>query len=139
MNKELLQILMMTSGAFLFALGGLHNKFWRRFVLPAIFCVLLGLYNGQWIKDSVAMALLCIFFHLPYGERTPYWGKALVGLSWLIPSIIVLGRFSLWQPLIPIIWIIMFRLSNWKYTEKDFTWKVVEVTIGLLIAASLIV
>jgi hypothetical protein len=70
-------------------------------------------------------------FCLPYGEKTPYWGKFLVGCAFVLPTAIL--GFSWWQVITPAAFIGMFKLSNTNWAENMFFWKAVEFITGSLI------
>lgn len=131
MNPEYLMIASMGLGGILFAIGGTGWKPARRFVLPIVLGI-IALFSGViWWKCLVMAIGMVGAFCLPYGERTPYWGKFLVGCAFILPTT-MLG-FSWWQIITPICFIIMFWLSNWKYTAKIFFWKAVEFITGSLV------
>jgi hypothetical protein len=138
MDKELLQILIICSSSFLFALGGWKNKAWRRYVLPILLFILLLEYGIFWQNALVACVVLSVMLHLPYGERTPYWLKFLVGCSYVIPSYIITG-YSIWLAILPLTFMGFFILSNWKVTEHDVPWKVWETLVGTCMGISLVV
>jgi hypothetical protein len=130
-NRELLMISAMTSGGLLGSLGGYRWKWLRRFVLPTILAVLALLGGVLWWKCLILCLGLMAAFCLPYGERTPYWGKFLVGCAFVLPTAVM--GFSWWQVFTPIIFIAMFFMSNWKFTEKIFRWKIIEfITFALV-------
>jgi hypothetical protein len=128
MDKELLMILSFTLGTGLYALGGWKWKFLRREILPIIWGILLFMSGVLLWKILIFMPLQDIMFRLPYGEKTPYWQKALIGISYVLPSL--LFGFTIWQIVLPILFIVYFILSNWKKTASEFSWKIVEGTVG---------
>lgn len=135
MNNEFLMIGCMGSGTMLFPLGGTGFKWARRFVLPAILG-LLAFFNGfvWWscIAYAVAQAVtLC----LPYGERTPYWIKALVFTSYALPSF--LFGFCVWQIFLVLGCFGLFALSNWDKSASSFPWKICEAGMGFLLGATI--
>ena len=136
MDKELIQILLLTQGGFLFALGGWKWKGWRRFIMPVVTGVLLSLYSVVFWKCILAGVILLGVTHLPYGKNNSFFERFLVGGTYVLPSF-VLG-LTWWALITPIVFEILFELSNWKETEKDFTWKVVEFLIGVCIQATII-
>lgn len=128
-------IIAMALGGILFAVGGTGFKPARRFILP----FLLGglcLWNGfVWWKCLIVWLGFTGAFHLPYGSKTPYWAKFLAGCAFVAPTI-ALG-FSWWQIITPLLFILMFWLSNLKLTEKVFKWKIVEFLTGALIGVTI--
>lgn len=141
MNTELVYIAIMMSGGALFALGGtgkwfLASKAWRRFGVPIAFQIaLLALKVNPIVSSAVALTL-CAVLHLGYGESKSWGYKALVGCSYAIPSLFI--GLTYWQILAPVIFLVLFALSNWKWTAKDFFWKACEFSYGFLIALTVI-
>jgi hypothetical protein len=135
--NEWLMIACMGFGGVLFAAGGTGYKWLRRFVLP----ILLGgiaVFSGILWYLCLGYALTqAITLCLPYGERTPYWLKALVFISYALPSLFF--GFSYWQLILPVVCFGCFCLSNWKPTANTFFWKACEfimgATIGTLVAS----
>jgi hypothetical protein len=141
MNPELIYITLMALGGSLFALGGTGgwsyvSKSWRRYGLPLAFTGLLILLGVGYWRVLGSMSLLSAALHLGYGIRKPYWYKTLVGLSYVLPSLFF--GFTWWTFLTPIGFIVLFALSNWRYTQRDFVWKVVEFMTGAFIAITII-
>ena len=137
MNKEILMIICMGTGVILFPLGGTGFKWARRFVLPVILGVVALLGGFAWylcLGYAVAQAVtLC----LPYGERTPYWLKAVVFASYALPSL--LFGFTIWQIFLALGCFALFALSNWDKTAKSFPWKIVEGFYGMLLGVTIAV
>jgi len=133
-DKEILMIICMTSGGLLFALGGYRWKWMRRFVLPVVLggCALLA--GIEWWRCLVMASLMIGALCLPYGERTPYWAKFLVGISFISPTFLL--GFNVWQIITPICFIGMFVLSNTKWWSGQFQWKLVEFITGGLIGVT---
>lgn len=95
MNKEYLMIAAMGAGGILGAIGGIGFKPARRFILPFVLGG-LALWSGFLWWKSLAMSLgLVIAFCLPYGSKTPYWAKFLVGCAFTAPTLFL--GFSWWQ------------------------------------------
>ena len=135
MNKEILMIIAMGSSGVCFALGGTGFKWARRFVLPVILAVIAILSGFLWLKAIIYGLALIIAFLLPYGQNTPYWGKFLTGLCFFAPALIL--NFTIWVLIGPILWILLFWLSNTKPFDKWFPWKIVEFLTGTLIGVTL--
>lgn len=135
MNKEMLAIVCMGSGVTLFALGGTGFKWARRFLLPAILAGMALLSGFSWqscLGYGLAQAItLC----LPYGERTPYWLKAVVFISYSLPSIFF--GFTFWQIFLVAGCFGLFVLSNWDKSASSFPWKICEAGIGFLLGATI--
>ena len=127
----MLMIVSMGLSGILFAIGGTGWKPARRFILPIILGAIALISGVIWYKAVIMAVGLIIAFCLPYGERTPYWGKFLVGCAFVAPTAIL--GFSWWQIITPICFIVMFKLSNTKGTSNIFFWKAVEFITGSLI------
>jgi hypothetical protein len=134
--KEWIMILMGVLGVGLFAAGGTGYKWMRRYLMPALFFPCLMLLGVTWWVAAIACGILMGVLTLGYGESTPWWLKALVGISYAIPSLVI--GWSWWAVIVPVVFIVLFMLSNWSKTADSFTWKVVEMQYGLVIAISLI-
>lgn len=130
MNKEILMMIAMTISPLLWMLGGWHWKWLRRFLLPVCLGILL-LSVWHWGLVLLWTITQMTTFTLPYGEKTPYWLKTVVGCTYVIPSL--LFGFTIWQIVLPVVFIVTFILSNWKPTKRDFAWKICEGTTGFLI------
>jgi len=133
---EIIYILMMVLGVGLFALGGTGFKWMRRFLMPIALGGCLYYLGVNIIQVIISMGILCGAMCLGYGQNFPWWVKFLVGCSYMAPSLVI--GFSLWVFIVPVVFIVLFLLSNWQETEKSFTWKIVECAFGFIISASLI-
>jgi hypothetical protein len=134
---EWIFILMMVLGVGLFAAGGTGPKWARRYVLPIALGLCLMWLGVSWWQSIISAVTMIIVFCLPYGDSVPkYWQKFLIGCTYSLPSLAV--GLSLWVVIVPVGFITLFFLSNWKPTAKAFTWKLVEGAIGFLVSASLI-
>jgi len=137
LDKELLMIIAMGSGGILGALGGYRWKWLRRFVLPGILGS-IALIAGNPALQCLYMTIgLIIAFCLPYGERTPYPVKFLVGCAFVAPTLFL--GFSIWQIITPVVFIVLFRLSNWKPFANIVFWKawefIVFSMVGITVAS----
>ena len=133
-NPEFLEIAILGLSGMLFALGGTHIKAWRRIVLPAaLFGYLMGSGIGLLVALVVSVFLL-IGLCFGYGEKVPYWEKGLIGLSWTLPRLLI--GWTPWIVITPLVWVLLFWLSNQKTTEKFFRWKMVEFITGVLIGVT---
>jgi len=136
-NKEILQVIAMGSGGILGAIGGMGPKYVRRFILPLILGVLAMLAGFPVLKYLLMASGFVIAFCLPYGERTPYWRKFIVGCAFVVPTLIL--GFSWWQVITPIIFIIMFKISNTKWGQSTIFWKawefIVFSCVGITVAS----
>lgn len=138
MNKEMFMVLLPGLSAILFALGGTQisdtikgQKWTRRFALPLMylaFCLWAGITLWQ---SSLVAVLAIISFSLGYGDSKPYWCKGVVAIAYgLISSPIGIS----WLNLATVAgFMILFWLSNLKYTANIIVWKVWEVSIGFLV------
>ena len=131
MNKEMLMIIAMGTGGICFSLGGTGFKWVRRFLLPAILAILTILGGILWWKALAMGGCLIAALCLPYGKKTPYPVKFLVMCSYFA-STLWLG-FSYWQAIGLAIAIILFKLSNTKWTQNIVFWKAWEFITGSLI------
>ena len=120
----------------LFALGGTQisntipgKKWFRRFILPAVF-ILACLIGGVIWWKSVLVGLISVgAYSLGYGESKKYWEKALVGTSYALITIPI--GLSYWNLITAIGFITLFALSNWKPTASIFVHKIIEGSWGL--------
>lgn len=129
--KELNYIFIPAICWMLFALGGFRWKPWRRFGIP----IVLGLgclLNKADLWHILAVAgISCFVLHLGYGEGKSWLWRAFVGA--LYGCIALPLGFSLWQVILPVVFIGLFWLSNNKYTKGLMVWKVIEGMTGLFI------
>lgn len=130
--NEWIQILVLAASVVCFAIGGTGHKWVRRYVLP-IFLGVIGAMLTSWWQGSGYAICLCAVLCAGYGERTPYWMKFLVFCGYGLVSLWF--GFTLWCVLTPFVCISLFALSNWKYTAKYLSWKIVEMAFGFLIGA----
>ena len=128
MNKELVYCILPPLGWICWTIGGLHWKWVRRYVLPAIIGIVCYIYGITLTPILISVTLMCIAFSLGYGESKPYWYKFLVGCGYMVSTIPLSypNPLNFWQLSIPFIFIITFWLSNWKPTGKVWVWKIVE-------------
>jgi len=135
MNKELLMILSSGFGGIFFALGGtglsFPTKWIRRFLLPLFFGFIALLAGHEWWKCAGMSAGFIVSFCLGYGQTKSYIWKFIVGIMFVLPTVFI--GFSLWQVITPLIWILLFRLSNCKILNQSFVWKICECITGFLI------
>jgi hypothetical protein len=135
MNEWIL-IAMLTLATFLFAAGGTGYKWLRRYVMPFLLGICLLLLKVTWWQTLIASGVLCAVMHLGYGEDFEWWAKPLVGLAYALPSLVI--GISLWISIVPIIFFVLFILSNCPATKDSFTWVICEAIFGFIITASLI-
>ena len=133
MNKEIVSIICMGSGVILFALGGTGFKWARRFLLPAVLSGMALLSGFAWQACLGYAFAQSVTLSLPYGERTPYWLKAVVFASYALPSLFF--GFTIWQIFLAIGCFGLFVLSNLDKTAKSFPWKIAESAYGFLLGA----
>ncbi len=134
--NEWLMILMMALGGSGFAIGGTGPKYVRRFILPITFGALAFWAGIEWWRCVGLGVGLCTAFHLGYGERTSYPMKFLTACSFILPTFFL--GFSLWQVFTPLAFIGMFWLSNNRYWDRLFPWKIVEFLTGTFIAVTIV-
>jgi len=135
MNSEMSMIVCMGSGVILFALGGTGYKWMRRFVLPAILALMCLIQGFGWQVCLGYACLQSLTLCLPYGSRTPYWVKALVFISYALPSMLL--GFTIWQIFLAIGCFGLFVLSNWDKSAESFPWKICEAGMGGLLGATI--
>lgn len=141
-EQEIISIVMMGLGAILWPLGGFRWKGFRRIVLPIVSCVCLYLYPLSAWQSLASSLLLFIATTLPYGDRTPWiipnkhGSKLITALAYILPSLVI--GLTWWQMITPVAFLTTFLLSNFRSTEKDFSWKLVEGLIGFCVTATLI-
>lgn len=130
-------ILLLTSGPLLWMLGGAVWKPWRRFVWPAVVGAVLAATGHPWAPVALVAASLAAVNHLGYGDRTPWWGRALVFASYGLPS----GWLLWWGPLVlaPLLAALLLLLMWASRRVNAVQWKIWEAAAGLLQAASIIV
>lgn len=138
MDKELLMIISMTSGGLFGSLGGYKWKWMRRYLLPVIFGSVIWISGFEFYKALIITILFMIGFSLPYGEKTSYPIKFLVAGSWSLITLLL--GFTIWQLIAPIVFIILFILSNskFKWLAEEFSWKICEFiafsNVGIIIS-----
>jgi len=155
---ELVYILMMMFGGGLFALGGWgvnppvwwQTKAWRRFALPIIYMLLMWwmtyykpIQPWQFIGSGLVMVGV---LHLGYGEKHPWivpwkdgkfkYSKLMVGFSYVLPALFY--GWTWWLLITPVVFMVLFALSNWGKTCQDFVWKVCEFLIGVFIMTTIL-
>lgn len=142
LNSELWMVFLPAISWILFALGGtqisdtIKGKKWiRRFILPVILGLLVY-FAGFAIIRAIAVTLISsIAFHQGYGERATWIKRWLVFLSYGAISLPI--GISWWNLICVVGCIVLFVLSNFKFTAKTFTWKFCEGFFGLLIGMQL--
>lgn len=86
----------------------------------------------EWWRFLGLMLTWIAAFCLPYGERTPYPVKALVGCTYAAPLLFI--GFNPWMVVVPVVFITLFILSNTKgFFASAFVWKIVEFSTGVII------
>ena len=135
--KEWLQLGALVSGSVCFAIGGMHGgRIVRRYILPLLLAGFAYLLEATMWKCISSGLVLMVSLHLGYGEKVPWWRKALV---WLLYSASTLFfGFTVWQVISPIAMACLFILSNFKGTSSSFFWKGVEFFWGALIAVTML-
>jgi hypothetical protein len=135
MNKEFLMIASMAVGGLGFSIGGTGPKWVRRYVMPLLLGVICFFAGLVWWR-CLGMALsLSPVLHLGYGEKISYWRKALIFASYSLTTL-WLG-LSVWQILLPCLALLLFLLSNQKWSSSTFVWKICEFIIGSLIGITI--
>jgi hypothetical protein len=133
--NEWLQILTMVWSAGLFAVGGTRGKYWRRFVLPAGLAGVASLYAPWWTCIGYCVTTMAVL-HLGYGDRCSWLKRSLIFTGYGVTSLWF--GLSWWVIVVPSVCMALFFLSNFKLTEKSFSWKLIECLWGFLIAAAFV-
>lgn len=120
------------TGAALWRLGGWHYKWARRYVFPFFIAISSFVKNiktkKKWLQ-ILLFPLLIGAFCLGYGDNRTYLQRFIVGCAWVAPRFYFLG-FGWFAATVPVIWIILFWLSNNSKTKKYFKWFWVEMITG---------
>jgi hypothetical protein len=130
--SEWLLMAAMGGGGALWAIGGTGYKWARRLVLPLYLAGIALLSHVLWWKATLACLLSILAFSLGYGEGKTYLYRFAVGIGFVVPTMII--HWSLWQAIVPVVWITLFALSNWPPTERQFPWKIVEYGTGCIVS-----
>ena len=121
------------SMAVLFAAGGTWWKVLRRFGCPLVTYLALGLtlgFTNWWLVASCVA--LSVTLHMGYGGGTSNLIRFIVFTSYTLCALFI--GWSLWMIVVPFILMGFFFLSNFKFGETHFVWKLWEMTAGALIA-----
>jgi hypothetical protein len=114
----------------LFSLGGSGWKWARRYVLP--FAVYL-ITKNLWVSG-----ILCVAFHLPYGDSVPeaikWVYRFIVMCSYYLPFLLI--RFTPWAFISPVIAFGLFYASNQKWGEKWSPHWIFEPSVGFLLGVT---
>jgi hypothetical protein len=133
--SEYLMIFIMALSGSLFAIGGTGFKWARRYVLPA--CLgLIGAFYAPWWAGLGYAVCLCAVLCMGYGERTPYWLKAIIFSGY--GAVGLWFGWSWWVVITPVVLFTLFVLSNWKPTANTIFWKAWEFIAGVLIGITFI-
>jgi len=89
----------------------------------------------EWWQYIGMLAGLIVSLSMGYGDKKPYWYKAIVGTLYGT-SLLFIG-FNVWVPLIPVLFILMFIASNKiQFLRSVFVWKIVEFVAGCSIGVA---
>jgi len=137
MNPELWLVFLPAISWLLFSLGGtqisdtIQGKKWlRRFILPTIFGICLFLAHFAWFQALGVAILACLMLHLGYGSHTSWKMRLLVFAGYGLISVPI--GISIWNVFTIVGCVILFLLSNIKFSKDTFVWKIWEGTAGLL-------
>ena len=141
MNKELIMVLLPGISWICFALGGTQiskkisgQKWIRRYLLPAIY-LMFCLMIVSWWQSLITAALAVLAFCMGYGDSASWLKKALVGLLYGLITIAI--GLSYWNIVTPLMFLLLFKLSNTKITANLFVWKICEGFFGLFVGIEL--
>ena len=141
MNPELMMVFIPGISAILFSFGGTQisqtlkgQKWVRRFLLPSFFLLMTLIAGFEWWQGLLVFLISCVSFHLGYGDRTPWWMKILVFLSYGLISLPV--GISFWNLILVLLAPILMILSRSRL-GGIVVWKIVEASWGFLIGISL--
>ena len=125
---EWLMIACMGIGGVGFAVGGTGFKWVRRYLMPLLLGGIALISGIIWWKCLAMAVSMIVALSLPYGDRTPYWLKFIVFMTY--PASTLWLGLSWWQPITALVCFGVFCLSNWKPTENTFVWKICEFIMG---------
>lgn len=128
MNNEWLMIVTMGVGGVLFAVGGTGPKWARRYIMPFVLGITAYFAGVELWKCLAFWATLTGTLHLGYGEKLPYWRKAITFIAYVLPTLFL--GFTVWQPVIAVSMLLLFLLSNIRLTANMFVWKICEFLMG---------
>jgi hypothetical protein len=138
LSPELWMVFIPGISAILFALGGSQisttikgKKWFRRFVLPVILGISVGIVFTWW-QGLLLGCFACAMFHQGYGSGASGWGeRALIFLGYSLISAPI--GLSFWN--IPIFfWCLAgMWISQTKWGGRTLEWKVWESGTGYLI------
>lgn len=113
----------------LWRLGGWKKKALRRIGIPLVLLVLaLKIHDQITIQHYLAVGCSCAIYHLGYGEKAPWWKRILVACGYGAATLF-LGR-DIWQIIVPVVWLWLYCMSNWKKTATSFGWGLCEMIFG---------
>jgi len=130
--NEVNQIILLTMCPAMFMVGGTGYLWVRRLALPILIGDIFWASELQLAKCVLMAVLFYGVFTLPYGDRSTWLERFIVGCCYSIPIYFIGGTY--WQVVIPIVFILTFWLSR----TDGLKWKVVEGFTGFLIAVALI-
>ena len=132
MNTETITLIIVIVSIILWRLGGMgicpFKKGWRRYILPLWFFLCGILLKAPLLPLLGAVVLSAASYTLPYGKDTPYWLKLAYAFLWTAPTLLL--GLSLWQIIIPVVFVAIFWLSNQKWTQNAFSWVICEIITG---------
>ncbi len=145
MNRELYMCFLPAISFALFALGGtqitIDNsirgwKGWRRIILPMCYAVALFLAGiAWWMAVCIGLQAWAVF-SLPYGDKTPYWLKAIIGCAYGLIGFPL--PLSFWNLVTAISFISLWILANkFMLTAKWFAWSLCQGLFGLFVGIQL--
>lgn len=135
MDVELAYIIIVPLDSFLWMLGGKYHKGLRRYGVPLVHLTALVLAKAPLAPALIHALLLGAALSLGYGESKSWWQRSLVALAFFY-AFGILG-FTWWMVIMPVAFMTMFYLSNWKPTARIFSWKIVEGLMGALMGVTL--
>lgn len=150
LNPELYMVFLPAICAILFALGGTQisttikgQKWFRRFVLPAVVGLTVGLAMTWW-QGVLVFLINAAYPWRGYGDRASWFKRVLVFIGYGLRSIPI--GWSLWNIFTPVAAMILFVLCNLRVNIREydpshielkfgdvFVWKFWEASMGFLI------
>lgn len=133
--KEWVIITLLTAGPLLWMAGGTWLKSLRRIVWPIVTGGSIGLSGVGWLTAIGVSGGLILVNSLPYGDRTPWLGKATVFTLLTVP-VLIISLKAVW---IVVVSAVILNLAFWATRRWGWwTHKLSEGIAGFVQAASIV-